>query len=47
MQDVILNTKNLSVLAKPVNDIIVIEESCENADNKRKLKIAGVVLGNV
>ena len=39
MQKIILNTRNLSVIEAPVNDIILA------SDAEEKLKIAGVELG--
>ncbi len=45
MQEAILNTKNLRVMAKQVNDILLVEETHFDDENKAKLKVAGVVLG--
>jgi hypothetical protein len=47
MQEVILNTENLTVLAKPVNDIILVEEEQQQevSDGKPNLRIGGVILG--
>ena len=47
MQDAILNTKNLTVMAKPVNDLLLVEQQSSLTDdnNQVKLKVAGVVLG--
>ena len=39
MQNIILNTRNLSVIEAPVNDIILA------SDAQKKLKIVGVELG--
>jgi hypothetical protein len=44
MQEEILNTPNLTVLARPVNDIILARD--ELSPDPSKLKVAGVVLGN-
>ena len=41
MQNIILNTKNLSVIEAPVNDIILA------SDAEEKLKIVGVELGKI
>jgi tRNA U34 5-carboxymethylaminomethyl modifying enzyme MnmG/GidA len=42
MQKIILNTKNLNVLAEPVDDLVLIDES----DSSKK-RVSGIVLGNV
>ena len=41
MQKIILNTKNLTVLAEPVDDLVLIDES----DSSKK-RVSGIVLGN-
>jgi hypothetical protein len=46
MQNIILNTRNLSVIEAPVNDIILIEDRNE-LDSETKLKIVGVELGKL
>lgn len=47
MQETILNTKNLSVLAKQVDDILLVEKSAVGEDESgAKLKVAGVILGS-
>ena len=40
MQDILVNTKNLTIIANGVNDVVLIEQP--NA----KLKVAGVILEN-
>lgn len=40
MQEILLNTKNLSIIAKGVNDIVLIEQP------NSKLKVGGVILEN-
>jgi hypothetical protein len=46
MQDIMLNTKNLSVMAESVNDIILTNEySDQNQNQTNKLKAIGVILG--
>lgn len=45
MQETIFNTKNLSVMAQQVNDILLVEQPLQDDENKAKLKVAGVVLG--
>jgi tRNA uridine 5-carboxymethylaminomethyl modification enzyme len=40
MQEILLNTKNLSIIAKGVNDIVLIEQP------NSKFKVSGVVLEN-
>lgn len=50
MQEAILSTKNLTVVAKQVNDILLIEQPrpLNDEDNSQpKLKVAGVVLGKL
>ena len=42
MQKIILNTKNLAVMADPVDDLILIDES-----DSRNKHVSGVVLGNI
>ena len=46
MQEIILNTKNLNVIAESVDDLIVVEEPNDNNETK-KLRIAGIRLGNL
>ena len=44
MQEVMLNSKNLEVLAEPVDDLVLIQE--ENFRlNEKNFKTVGVVLG--
>jgi hypothetical protein len=40
-----VNTKNITVMVKQVNDILIMQQSIQDDDNLAKLKIAGVVLG--
>ena len=40
MQNILLNTANLTILAKSVNDIVLIEQP------QSKLKVGGVILEN-
>ena len=44
MQNVMLNTKNLTVAETQVNDILLIEQSLQDDENKAKLKVGGVIL---
>lgn len=46
MQETILNTKNLTVMSKQVNDILLAEQPVVDDENTTQLKIAGVILGN-
>jgi hypothetical protein len=43
MQDQMLNTENLSILAESVNDIVL--EKDETDPDEKRMKIGGVVLG--
>ena len=45
MQEIILNTPNLSVLAESVGDIILDEIGLSNTDENQRPRIAGVKLG--
>ena len=48
MQDELLNkTPNLTILAKPVKDLIYMEEKSENNSDEIKYKVLGVTLGNL
>ena len=50
MQEIILNTANLSVLSESVNDLLIVQEEREsNLDYKcsEKLKVTGVILGKI
>jgi hypothetical protein len=46
MQDELLNkTRNLTILAQSVKDLIYIEEEKSEIENEIKYKVLGVILG--
>lgn len=44
MQNEILNTKNLSVIAEPVDDLMLIQGP--SSTDSSQLKVGGVILGS-
>ena len=45
MQEIMLNTKNLNVVADSVDDIIVVDDKSSENDQPKKFKAIGVKLG--